>query len=121
MEPTGPGSADPAVGRLDRTRQHRRLGRTLYQDEDASIVAKVLEIAGRRGVSAAQVALAWVMAQPAITSQIVGVTRPEHLKDAVAAVDLELSTEQLDELSAGYVPHRSPVTPEAGLPVGCCR
>ncbi len=80
-------------------------GSTLYRDEDAAVVAKVLEIAERRGVSAAQVALAWLMAQPAVTSPIVGVTKPEHLDDAVAAVDLELSADEIEELAAGYVPH----------------
>jgi aryl-alcohol dehydrogenase (NADP+) len=45
------------------------------------------------------------MAQPAVTSPIVGVTKPQHLSDAVAAVDLELTDAELDELSAGYVPH----------------
>src|SRR5690349_16256905 len=49
-------------------------GNSLYRDEDADIVAKVLSIADRRGVSAAQVALAWLMAQPGVTSPIVGVT-----------------------------------------------
>jgi aryl-alcohol dehydrogenase-like predicted oxidoreductase len=80
------------------------VGGSLYRDEDAAIVGKVLEIAERRKVSAAQVALAWVMAQPAVTSPIVGVTRPEHLEDAVRAVDLELADNELEELSAGYVP-----------------
>jgi aryl-alcohol dehydrogenase (NADP+) len=80
-------------------------GSTLYRDEDAGIVATVLEIAGRRGVSPAQVALAWLMAQPGVTSPIVGVTKLEHLADAVAAVDLELTAEELDELSSGYLPH----------------
>ena len=80
-------------------------GGTLYRDEDAAIVAKVLEIAERRGVSAAQVALAWVMAQPAVISPIVGVTKPAHLDDAVQAVELELANDELEELSAGYLPH----------------
>ena len=80
-------------------------GGSLYRDEDADVVAKVLEVGQRRGVSAAQVALAWVMAQPAVTSPIVGVTKPEHLADAVSAVDLELTDDELDELSAGYQPH----------------
>jgi aryl-alcohol dehydrogenase (NADP+) len=80
-------------------------GGSLYRDEDASIVAKVLEIAERRAVPAAQVALAWVMAQPTVTSPIVGVTRPEHLEDAVRAVDLELDDDEIAALSAGYVPH----------------
>jgi aryl-alcohol dehydrogenase (NADP+) len=51
------------------------------------------------------VALAWLMAQPGVTSPIVGVTRPEHLADAVAAVDLDLTAEEVEELGAGYVPH----------------
>ncbi|MDQ2757043.1 MAG: aldo/keto reductase [Actinomycetota bacterium] len=80
-------------------------GGSLYRDEDADVVAKVLKVAQRRGVSPAQVALAWLMAQPAVTSPIVGVTKPEHLTDAVAAVDLELSDDDLRELSAGYLPH----------------
>ena len=80
-------------------------GRTLFTDEDKTIVETVLEVAERRGVPPAQVALAWVIAQPAVTSPIVGVTKPEHLADAVAAVDLELTADELEELSAGYVPH----------------
>jgi aryl-alcohol dehydrogenase-like predicted oxidoreductase len=79
-------------------------GGSLYQDQDAAIVAKVLEIAQRRGVTPAQVAMAWVMAQPAVTSPIVGVTRPEHLEDAVKAVDLVLDEQDLEDLASGYVP-----------------
>ena len=79
-------------------------GSTLYRDEDAAIVENVLAIAEQRGVSAAQVALAWVMAQPAVTSPIVGVTKPAHLVDAVAAVDLELTEDELERLDSGYTP-----------------
>ncbi len=79
-------------------------GSTLYRNEDAAIVDRVLKIAAQRGVSAAQVALAWVMAQPAVTSPIVGVTKHSHLSDAVAAVDLELSDHELEQLDAGYEP-----------------
>ncbi len=90
-------------------------GGSLYRDEDADIVAKVLALAERRGVSPAQVALAWLLAQPVVTSPIVGITKPEHLDDAVAAVDLELSEDEVEELSAGYVPHadrRARLSPE---------
>jgi 1-deoxyxylulose-5-phosphate synthase len=80
-------------------------GASLYQDEDKAIVDKVAEVAARRDVPRAQVALAWLLAQPAVTSPIVGVTKPAHLADAVAAVDLELSPEEVEELGAGYVPH----------------
>ena len=80
-------------------------GSTLYRREDAAIVDTVAEVAERRGVSRAQVALAWVMAQPTVTSPIVGVTRTQHLADAVSAVDLTLTDDEMAELGAGYVPH----------------
>jgi aryl-alcohol dehydrogenase-like predicted oxidoreductase len=80
-------------------------GASLYRDEDRAIVDTVAAVAARLGVPRAQVALAWLLHQPAVTSPIVGVTKPEHLSDAVAAVDLELSDDVLDELGAGYVPH----------------
>jgi aryl-alcohol dehydrogenase (NADP+) len=80
-------------------------GSSLYRDEDAAVVETVLAVAERRGVSPAQVALAWLLAQPAVTSPIVGITKPEHLTDAVAAVDLELTPDEIEELGAGYVPH----------------
>ena len=80
-------------------------GRTLYRDEDGAVVETVASVASKRGVPRAQVALAWLSAQPAVTSPIVGVTKPEHLSDAVASVELELSDEELEQLGAGYVPH----------------
>jgi len=80
-------------------------GASLYRDEDRTVVEKVLAVAERRGVSPAQVALAWLLAQPAVTSPIVGITRPEHLTDAIAAADLELSDDEVAELGADYVPH----------------
>ncbi|MEO7060849.1 MAG: aldo/keto reductase [Lapillicoccus sp.] len=101
-----------ALGRLTRpwdaatTRTETdAFGGSLYRDEDASIVQTVLDVAGERGVAPAQVGLAWLLAQEAVTSPIVGVTKPGHLTDAVAAVDLELTDAELDRLSAGYVPH----------------
>ena len=78
---------------------------TLYRDEDRSIVETVAEVAARRDVSRAQVALAWLLAQPVVTAPIVGVTKPQHLQDAVAAVDLVLTDDEVAELGAGYVPH----------------
>jgi aryl-alcohol dehydrogenase (NADP+) len=80
-------------------------GRSLYRDEDRTVVERVLALADRRGVSPAQVALAWLLAQPAVTSPIVGITQPEHLTDAIAAVDLELTDDEVAELGADYVPH----------------
>jgi aryl-alcohol dehydrogenase (NADP+) len=101
-----------ARGRLTRawdTRTARsetdQFGASLYRDEDAAVVEKVLAVAERRGVSPAQVALAWLLAQPAVTSPIVGITSLDHLTDAVAAVDLRLEEDEVAELGDGYVPH----------------
>jgi aryl-alcohol dehydrogenase (NADP+) len=80
-------------------------GAQLYREEDRAVVEKVLSVAEGRGVPAAQVALAWLLAQPAVTSPIVGVTKSQHLTDAVAAVDLVLDAEEIEELGRGYVPH----------------
>jgi aryl-alcohol dehydrogenase (NADP+) len=80
-------------------------GSSLYRDEDRVVVDRVAALADRRGVPRAQVALAWLMAQPTVTSPIVGVTKPGHLSDAVAAVDLQLTTEEVAELGADYQPH----------------
>jgi aryl-alcohol dehydrogenase (NADP+) len=79
-------------------------GASLYRDEDARVVEKVQAVAERHEVSRAQVALAWLLAHPGVTSPIVGVTQPEHLTDAVAAVDLVLSDDEVAELGADYVP-----------------
>ncbi len=80
-------------------------GGTLYRAEDKAVVDTVASVAERRGVPRAQVALAWLLAQPVVTSPIIGVTKPAHLTDAVAAVDLALGDDELEELSAGYLPH----------------
>jgi 1-deoxyxylulose-5-phosphate synthase len=81
-------------------------GKTLYgQEGDRRIVDAVARVAEARGVSRAQVALAWVLAQPAVTAPIVGATKPAHLDDAVAAADLELTDDELETLEADYVPH----------------
>ena len=55
--------------------------------------------------STAQLALAWLLYKPAMTAPIVGVTKPHHLDDAVAAVDLKLSAEEIARLEEAYVPH----------------
>ena len=53
----------------------------------------------------AQLALAWLLAKPGVTSPIVGATKPHHLEDAVAALNVRLSPEEIAELEAAYVPH----------------
>ncbi|HLI85855.1 MAG TPA: aldo/keto reductase [Bryobacteraceae bacterium] len=77
-----------------------------YSDDDFAVADTVAQVAARRGVSAAQVALAWVLQAPGITSPIVGTTRPEQLKDLLAAVDLKLTADEIKSLEAPYRPHR---------------
>lgn len=82
-------------------------GKTLYrQDEDANrtIVRAVEEVARERGVSMAQVALAWVAGKDVVTAPIVGATKEHHIDDAVAAATLVLTTEENDRLESAYTP-----------------
>jgi len=83
------------------------IAQMLYnQDSDYAVVDRVTEIAQRRGVSNAQVALAWILAQPGVTSPIVGASKMSHLEDALSAVNLKLETEELKALEDPYTPHR---------------
>ncbi|OOB89717.1 aldo/keto reductase [Rathayibacter sp. VKM Ac-2630] len=82
-------------------------GKTLYhqqEDSDRRTAATVARLAEERGVSRAQIALAWVRQQQAVTAPIVGATKMHHLDDAVASVDLELGAEELSALGADYAP-----------------
>jgi aryl-alcohol dehydrogenase-like predicted oxidoreductase len=86
-----------------------RFGQTLYRQADQAdrrIVDAVADVARERGVPRAQVALAWLLHQPAVTAPIVGVTKAAHLDDAVAAVELRLSEDELRRLERPYVPHQ---------------
>jgi len=83
-------------------------GSGLYGDPgegDREIVRRVAEVAEARGVPRAQVALAWLLGKPVVTAPIVGVTRDQHLDDAVAAVDLRLADEEVARLEEPYTPH----------------
>jgi aryl-alcohol dehydrogenase-like predicted oxidoreductase len=80
-------------------------GSRLYPDSDRTIVEAVTRIAGERGVPRAQVALAWLLHQDTVAAPIVGAAKPHHIEDAVAAVELELSDKELEELEQPYTPH----------------
>lgn len=77
----------------------------LYRDSDRHIVDAVGQVAGEIGASRAQVALAWLLSKPAVSSPIIGVTRVEQLDDLVGALDVELASAHLSTLEAGYEPH----------------
>lgn len=73
--------------------------------EDGRVIDVVEQIAGERGVPMAQVALAWVLAQRGVSAPIVGASKPHHLDDAIAALELMLSDDDVKRLEAPYVPH----------------
>lgn len=80
------------------------VGRRYDQGQDAPIVAAVQRIAETRGIPMAQVALAWVLSKPAVSAPIVGPTKVHHLTDAVAALDVRLTAEEVAQLEEHYTP-----------------
>lgn len=104
-----------ARGRLTRdwretsTREETdEVGKRLYTaavDADRAVIDAVGAVAAARGVPRAQVALAWVLQQPGVTAPIIGASRVGHLEDAMAALALRLTSEELVPLEAPYVPH----------------
>ncbi|MGR7027631.1 aldo/keto reductase [Geodermatophilus sp. URMC 62] len=101
-----------ARGRLTRDQEETtsrssvdEFARRLYDERsDRTIVERVAEVAQDRGTPRAQVALAWLLAKPVVTAPIVGVTKEEHLDDAVAAVDVQLTDEEIARLEEPYTP-----------------
>jgi len=83
-------------------------GKTLYsrtEDADRRVVDRLGEVAEKRGIPRAQVALAWLLSKPGVTSPIVGASKPHHLEDAVAALSVHLTPEEMTALEEPYVPH----------------
>ncbi|NUP47927.1 MAG: aldo/keto reductase [Catenulispora sp.] len=100
------GTADAAA--TARTRDDA-FGDSLYagtEVADRAVIEAVAATARARDVPMASVALAWLMAQPAVTAPVIGVTRPQHLTDALAACELELSAAEIAALEREYVPHQ---------------
>ena len=81
------------------------LGRRYDIETDRPIVEAVAQVAEARGVPMAQVALAWVLRNPVVDAPIVGPTKPHHLSDAVAALDVELTDDEVRMLEEPYGPH----------------
>ncbi len=77
-----------------------------YSEDDFKVADAVTAIAKHRGVSNAQVALAWVLQAPGVTAPIIGVTKATHLKDLIGAADLKLNAEEVASLEKPYIPHR---------------
>jgi aryl-alcohol dehydrogenase-like predicted oxidoreductase len=106
-----------ARGFLAGNRQREGFGETLrakkdkyahdlyYQPSDFEVVDRIGEIARKHGINNAQIALAWILAQPGVTSPIIGASRMEHLDDAISALDIKLTEADLKALAEPYRPH----------------
>lgn len=77
-----------------------------YTDADFVVAGRNAEVATERGVSPAQVALAWLLRQPAVTAPIIGASKMAHLDQAVAALEISLTDDEVRRLEEPYVPHR---------------
>jgi 1-deoxyxylulose-5-phosphate synthase len=100
------GTRTRAGERLTTRAQTDAFGDELYgRPEDFDVAERVAEVAGERGVPAAQVALAWLLHRPGVTAPIVGATRLAHLEDALAAAELRLSKDEMTRLEEPYRPH----------------
>jgi len=80
-------------------------GKSLYSNADFKIAGRVTEISEKRGISSAQIALAWMLEKPIITAPIVGASKPKHIDDAVAALSVKLTEDEVTQLEELYQPH----------------
>ena len=100
------GSRTSSGERLTRRAKTDPFADSLYRpDLDVPVIDRVAELAAERGVSPAQVALAWLLHKPGVTAPIVGATKVEHVEDALAAEGLSLADEEIARLEEPYVPH----------------
>lgn len=91
-----PDNANTARAESDGLIQH------YHSPQDREIIARVADAAGQRGVTPSQVALAWLLSKPALAAPILGVSKLQHLEDAVGAVDIQLTREEIDALERPY-------------------
>jgi aryl-alcohol dehydrogenase-like predicted oxidoreductase len=96
---------DEAPTDRDRTDEVSKVLFSRTRDADRKIIDRVNELGTRRGLPAAQIALAWVLHQKVVTSPIIGASKPGHLEDAIAALDVKLDAEECAFLEERYVPH----------------
>ena len=79
-------------------------GKRLHTDANLAIAQRVYEVAETRGLPMAQVAIAWILSKPVVTSPIIGATKAQHLDDAVAAISVQLTPDEIERLEEAYRP-----------------
>lgn len=76
-----------------------------YRSEDFTVAERAQQIAARRGVSASQIGLAWILSKPYVTAPIIGASKMKHLEENIAALDITLSADDVKLLEEPYLPH----------------
>ncbi len=76
-----------------------------HEESDFKVVDRVTELAGKRNIKPAQIALAWLLHQPAVTAPIIGASKMSHLDDAIGALDIKLDADEVRYLEELYIPH----------------
>jgi aryl-alcohol dehydrogenase-like predicted oxidoreductase len=92
-------------GKTSRAKSDEFAHEMYYQESDFTVVERVIEIAEQRGVTPSQIALAWLLHQPGVTAPIIGASQMTHLEQDVAAIEIDLSEEELGLLGEPYQPH----------------
>jgi aryl-alcohol dehydrogenase (NADP+) len=92
-------------GETSRAKTDTFAHRLYYADEDFAVADRTAEIARERGVTPAQVALAWMLSKPGVTAPIIGASKLSHLDEAIAALDLTLGADEVQRLEEPYRPH----------------
>jgi len=98
----------PWHGESTRRLETDAFGKSMYsrtEEADHKVIDRLGHVAEQRGVPRAQLALAWLLARPGVTAPIVGATKPHHLEDAVAALSIKLTPEEIASLEEPYAPH----------------
>jgi aryl-alcohol dehydrogenase-like predicted oxidoreductase len=100
------GNRSPQGGETVRSRTDEYAKQMYYQDDDFAVARRLSEVAKARGLPNVQVALAWLLAKPGITAPVIGASKPHHLDDALAALSVKLTDEEIKQLEEPYKPHR---------------
>ena len=110
--------SEPGSPRANGTSAHRRtthIGRHLLPEEpghptpagnDFAVVDRVIEVAREREQTPAKIALSWVLSKPGVASPIIGASKSSHLDDAIAALEIRLTEDEIRRLEEPYLPHR---------------
>ena len=120
--PLGRGRLTRPVGESTLRAETDDFARALYGAEaENRIIGNVAAVAAKRGVSMAEVAMAWLLSRPGVTAPIIGVSKPRHLDDAVAALAFALDDDEIQRLDADYLPLPAPLKPvsQPQAPAGC--